>query len=70
VAKICKPNQDKRFDIPATGIGTIATMHESGARVLLIDAGNTVVFDKEKMVELADKHGICIVAREEGSPYG
>jgi len=68
VTKICKPNQDKRFDIPATGVGTIETMHESGARVLLIDAGHTVVFDKEEMVALADRHGICIVARESADP--
>ncbi|VEN73170.1 conserved hypothetical protein [Candidatus Desulfarcum epimagneticum] len=63
VAKICKPNQDRRFDIPATGAGTIKTMHESGVRALAIEAGAAVVFDREEMLALADQWGISIVAR-------
>jgi len=62
VVKVCKPNQDTRFDIPAVGAQTIKTMHEAGAVVLGIEAGKAVVFDKEKMIELADAFGIAIVA--------
>lgn len=62
VVKVCKPNQDIRFDIPAIGAQTIKTMHEAGARVLVIEAGKTVVFDREEMIKLANEFGIAIVA--------
>ena len=62
VVKVCKPNQDFRFDIPATGEQTIHVMIEAGAGALLLEAGKAVVFDREKMISLADKNGIAIVA--------
>ncbi len=62
VVKVCKPMQDFRFDVPAVGAQTIRTMHESGATVLVIEAGKSLVFDKEEMIQLADQWGISIVA--------
>jgi DUF1009 family protein len=62
VIKVCKPDQDERFDIPAIGTQTIESMHTAGARVLVIEAGKAVVFDREEMVSLADEYGIAIVA--------
>ena len=67
VVKICKPNQDQRFDIPAVGAQTIQTMHNADAKALAVEAGKTVVFDREEMVSLADQYGICIVALENGN---
>lgn len=64
VVKVCKPNQDIRFDIPAVGIQTITVMQEAGARVLVIEAGKAVVFDKQEMIALADRFGISIVAQD------
>jgi UDP-2,3-diacylglucosamine hydrolase len=37
-------------------------MHESGVRVLAIEAGKSVVFDKEQMISSADRHKIAIIA--------
>jgi DUF1009 family protein len=62
VVKVCKPNQDIRFDIPAVGAQTIKTMNEAGAKVLAIEAGKAIVFDRREMIDLANKHGISIVA--------
>jgi len=62
VVKVSKPNQDLRFDVPAVGTGTIRTMIEAGAAVLVIEAGRTGVFEKQEMIHLADKRGIAIVA--------
>lgn len=62
VVKVCKPDQDERFDIPAAGIGTIRTMREANAGVLVIEAGKTVVFDRDEMVSLADQFDMSIVA--------
>lgn len=65
VVKICKPQQDTRFDIPAIGSGTIRTMADAGAGVLAVEAGKAVVFDREEMIALADSSGMAIVALDE-----
>jgi hypothetical protein len=62
VVKVCKPNQDIRFDIPAIGIQTIKTMHRVEAGALAIEAGKAVVFDRDEMIKLANEYGISIVA--------
>lgn len=62
VVKVCKPIQDKRFDMPAVGTTTVSTMIRAGITVLALDAGNAVVFEKEEMVRLADENGITITA--------
>ena len=61
VVKVCKPNQDERFDVPSIGVETIKTMSEAGARVLAIEAGKAIVFNRQEMIELADQHGIVII---------
>ena len=66
VVKVCKPNQDVRFDIPAVGANTIRVMNESHARVLAVEAGRAVVFDREEMIRLADAYGMAIVALADG----
>ena len=62
VVKVCKPNQDFRFDVPAIGAGTISTMASVGATALAVEAGRAVVFDRSDMVTAADAAGIAIVA--------
>ncbi len=62
VIKVAKPNQDMRFDVPTIGLQTIQTMRESGARVLAIESGMTILLDEAEVVALADKLGICIVS--------
>ncbi|MBN1931220.1 MAG: UDP-2,3-diacylglucosamine diphosphatase LpxI [Desulfobacterales bacterium] len=66
VVKVCKPNQDMRFDIPAVGAQTIETMHAAGAKALAVEAGKAVVFDRKEMIALADQFGISIVALNNG----
>lgn len=62
VVKRSKPGQDLRFDLPASGCETIRTMAETGAGVLILEAGKSLSFDRDQMVALADKAGIAIVA--------
>ena len=64
VVKVAKPHQDMRFDVPTIGIQTIETMHQSGGRVLAIEASKTILIDEAETVALADRYGITIVARE------
>jgi UDP-2,3-diacylglucosamine hydrolase len=62
VIKVSKPRQDMRFDIPVIGIATIETMIAAGATALVIDAGRTLVLDKQEIVHAADAHDIAIAA--------
>ena len=62
VVKVAKPNQDMRFDVPVVGIPTVETMAEAGATCLCLTAGKTLMFDREEMLRLADRHRIAVVA--------
>lgn len=62
VVKVCKPRQDKRFDLPTVGVNTINVMAEVKASVLAIEAGRTIIFDKDEMIREADRLGMVITA--------
>jgi DUF1009 family protein len=62
VVKVAKPQQDRRFDVPTIGLDTIQTMHESGARVLAVEAGKTILLDQEEILAAAERCGIVVVA--------
>jgi UDP-2,3-diacylglucosamine hydrolase len=62
VVKVAKPEQDFRFDVPVIGAATIAAMRGAGAMCLALEAGRTLVFDREGVVRAADAAGIAIVA--------
>jgi hypothetical protein len=61
VAKAAKPNQDRRFDLPAVGPETIEVLREVKARVLAVEAGSTLVMDLERMVERADRSRLVLL---------
>jgi UDP-2,3-diacylglucosamine hydrolase len=62
VVKVSKPGQDMRFDVPVIGLPTIEQMKTAGATALAMDAGRTLLFDREKLIEMADASGIAIEA--------
>jgi DUF1009 family protein len=62
VIKVAKPNQDMRFDVPVIGIRTVETMIRAGATCLSVEAGRTLLFDREAMLKRANQAGIAIVA--------
>lgn len=62
VAKVAKPKQDLRFDIPTVGLNTLQKMCEAKATALVIEAGKTLLTDRENVLKMANEHGITIVA--------
>lgn len=62
VVKVAKPQQDRRFDVPTVGRDTIETMQKAGAKVLAIEAGQTIILDEPETVALADQYGIAVIA--------
>ena len=69
VVKVAKPNQDMRFDVPVVGLPTIQTMIEAGATCLCLNAHKTLIFDRTKMLKLADENKICIVGVRNETNY-
>jgi DUF1009 family protein len=62
VVKVSKPKQDMRFDVPVVGLPTVEAMKKSGATALAIDAGRTLLFDRDELIESANAAGIAIQA--------
>ena len=62
VVKVAKPNQDMRFDVPVIGVATIKTMRSAGANCLAVEAGRTLLFDRDAIVTAADLAGVAIIA--------
>jgi hypothetical protein len=63
VVKIAKPNQDMRFDVPVIGVQTIETMIAAGAGCLSVEAGRTLLFDRETLLKRAAEAGIAVVGK-------
>ncbi len=61
VVKVRKPGQDFRFDLPATGVTTLETLKKVKGAVLAVEAGQSILFDREKMIDQANKSGIVVV---------
>jgi DUF1009 family protein len=61
IVKVAKPSQDMRFDVPAIGPRTIASMSSAGVRVLGIEAGRTLVLEPDTFLREADAQSIIVV---------
>lgn len=62
LVKVSKPNQDFRFDVPVIGPQTIETCATAGVGGIAIEAGSTLMLEKERVAELCEKHRIGIHA--------
>ena len=60
--KVAKPQQDLRFDMPTIGVGTLESLAAARARVLVIEAGRTILVDGAGLTAAADRAGITIVS--------
>jgi UDP-2,3-diacylglucosamine hydrolase len=63
VIKVSKPNQDMRFDIPVIGIETVSVAAEAKVRVIAVEAGRTLLLERDRVRETASKASISIVGR-------
>lgn len=61
VVKRCKPQQDLRFDLPAIGPRTIEVMASVKAAVLAVEAGRTVMLDRDIVIQRAQESGIALI---------
>ena len=62
VVKVSKPKQDMRFDVPVVGRKTVDVMKQANATALAIDAGRTLLFERDDLIRAANEAGIAIEA--------
>jgi hypothetical protein len=63
MVKVAKPNQDMRFDVPVIGVETIRIAAEARLRVIAVEAGKTLLLERDAIVDVANRSKISIVAR-------
>lgn len=63
VIKVSKPGQDMRFDVPVIGAATIEVAAAAKIRVIALEAGRTLLLEKNELIEAAERAGISIVGR-------
>lgn len=59
--KVSKPGQDLRFDVPAVGPETVRTCREAGIEVLALEAGRTLLLDRDDFLPAAEAAGLAVV---------
>lgn len=60
VVKAAKPGHDMRFDIPVVGMRTLRLLGKLQAGVLAVQAGRSILLEQSRLVEAADRAGVCI----------
>ncbi len=61
--KVAQANQDMRFDVPTIGPETIEMLHRHGGEAVVVQAGMTMMIEKEKTLALASKYRIAVVGK-------
>lgn len=59
--KVSNTRQDMRVDVPTVGTTTIEKLAAARAGCLVLEAGRTVILERQKVLELADRHKIAVV---------
>jgi len=62
VVKVAKRGHDMRFDIPVVGDHTFKTLKKIRAGALAVEAGRTILLDRERLVRMADELRLAFVA--------
>ncbi len=63
IVKVAKPNQDMRFDVPVIGQETISVAAEAKIRVIALEAGRTLLLEKDEVILAAQRAKITVLGR-------
>lgn len=64
LVKLCKPGQERRTDLPTVGPATVAGAQRAGLRGIAVEAGATLLVERARSVEEADRGGLFLVGIE------
>jgi DUF1009 family protein len=62
VVKVSRPDQDLRFDLPTIGAETLLSLRVASATALALDAGRTLLLDREQFIAGANELDLAVVA--------
>ncbi len=62
IVKVPKVGHDMRFDIPVVGTKTFKMMKRAKVSCLAVEAGKTILLEKEKLIALADQYNMAFIA--------
>lgn len=65
VVKVAKPQQDPRFDVPVAGLETVRVLAAGRGALLAVEAGRTLLLEREEMLREADAAGIAVLGVDE-----
>jgi len=65
LVKVARRREHLLFDVPVVGLATIPVMRETGATAMAIEAGRTLMLDKEQTIAAANEAGIAIVGLDD-----
>lgn len=68
--KVANTQQDMRVDVPTVGTNTIEELHAAGAAVLVLEPVKTIILEKQKVLEVADRYKIAVVGYEPSPGQG
>jgi UDP-2,3-diacylglucosamine hydrolase len=68
LVKIAKPGQERRADLPTIGVRTVAGAKAAGLRGIAVEAGSTLVLDREGVTAAADAAGLFVIGLVAGEP--
>lgn len=64
LCKVTKPGHDMRFDVPCIGLGTIKNCIANNVRHIVIEAGRTIIFQREALFRICEQRGITLHAMD------
>jgi len=66
--KLCKPQQDIRADLPSIGISTIENLQRAGLAGVAVEAGRSLILERDAVIKAADEAGIFVCGLDRGLP--
>src|SRR5271154_4637264 len=61
LVKVARRREHLLFDVPVVGLSTVPVMRETGTTVVAVEAGRTLLLDREEMLQQANQANICVV---------
>ncbi|MBB3318590.1 hypothetical protein FHT77_004491 [Rhizobium sp. BK181] len=68
LVKLCKPQQDIRADLPSIGISTIENLKRAGLAGVAVEAGRSLILERDAVIKAADEAGIFVCGLDRGLP--
>jgi UDP-2,3-diacylglucosamine hydrolase len=66
LVKLLKPEQERRVDLPSIGPATIAMAEAAGLSGIVLTAGGSFIFERQTVIEAANRAGLFIVGVDHG----